>query len=155
MPYFHVVSYVFSRSKKTDTRYSCLIEASLINVSNRIRWSIWILWLLKPDWYCVINLLLSRYQISLALIILSTVLHKRNGSVVFCICIFFHKFWHRYKCGLFPYFKECLRYPICYWRFLGGKILRFREVLLGIGNGFYLVQLQYCGPCWGIPLILL
>ena len=63
MPYFQVVSYAFSRlKKKTATRCSFLIEASLINVSNWIRWSIGLLWLLKPDWYLVINLFISKYR---------------------------------------------------------------------------------------------
>ena len=77
MPYFQVVSYAFSRSKKTATRCSFLIETSLMNVSYRIRWSIGFLWLLIPDWYSVINLLVSKYQINLAFTILSSVLHTQ------------------------------------------------------------------------------
>ena len=60
MPYFHVVSYAFS-----------------INVFTRIKWSIELFRLLKQDWCSVINSLLSRYQINLALIILSSVLHTQ------------------------------------------------------------------------------
>ena len=39
MPYFHGVSYVFSRSKKIDTACSFLEKAFRIKVSKRTRWS--------------------------------------------------------------------------------------------------------------------
>ena len=64
----------FFEIEKTATRCSFVIEASLMNVSNRIMLSIVLLWLLEPDWYSVINLLVSKYQINLAFTILSNVL---------------------------------------------------------------------------------
>ena len=48
-----------------------------MNVSNQIRGSIGLLWLLKPDWYSVINSLVSKYQINLAFTILLNVLQTQ------------------------------------------------------------------------------
>ena len=54
MPYLHVVSEAFSKSKNTATTTSCsfLIKASRMKVSNLTKLSV-VLWSdLKPDWNC-------------------------------------------------------------------------------------------------------
>ena len=68
---------LFQDQKNPNTRCSFLIEASLINISNQIRRSIGLFWFLKPDWYSVINLLVSKYQINLEFTILSNVLQTQ------------------------------------------------------------------------------
>src|SRR5215469_6646889 len=56
IPYFHVVSYAFSRSKKTATTCSRFTKPSLTQVSKRTSWSTVLLFDLKPLWYLVMIL---------------------------------------------------------------------------------------------------
>ena len=77
IPCFQFASYAFSKTKKTVTTCWLLIKASLINVSNPAKWSSVLRWRRKPHWILVIKLLDSRNQVSLALIILSIVLHTQ------------------------------------------------------------------------------
>ena len=75
MPYFHIVSYAFSRSKNIATQCSFLINASRIKDSNRTKWSLIPYFIRKPACFPEITLFDSRNQTSLSLIILSIVLH--------------------------------------------------------------------------------
>ena len=56
MPYLHVVSYAFSRSKNIAKSCSFLTNASGIKDSNRTKWSL-VLWFLRnPAWFLEIKL---------------------------------------------------------------------------------------------------
>jgi len=77
MPYFHVVSYAFSRSKKTDTRCSRLTKSSRIKLSSLISWSLVLRFFRKPLWYSVKMLLFSKNHISRQLTSRSNVLQRQ------------------------------------------------------------------------------
>ena len=77
MPYFHVVSYTFWKSKKIDTSCSFLAKAFQIKVSKRTRWSkVFLPW---RNSHCTLNTspLDSRNHTRRALVILSMVLHMQ------------------------------------------------------------------------------
>jgi len=77
MPYFHVQSYAFSRSK--CCRW---IKASLIKDSKCTRWSVVLHCLQKLHWRGVMSLFLSKNQTSLLLTIRSITLHKQLVSAM-------------------------------------------------------------------------
>ena len=77
IPYHQVVSYAFSRLKKTTTTCSPLMKPSRIHDSKRTKWSTLHLCCLNPHWILVKMPLPSKKYISLLLIILSRSLHKQ------------------------------------------------------------------------------
>ena len=82
MPYFHVVSYTFWRSKKIDTSCSFLAKAFQIKVSKRTRWSeVFLPW---RNSHCALDksLLDSRNHTRRALVILSMVLHMQLARAI-------------------------------------------------------------------------
>ena len=79
LPYFQVVLYAFSKSKKTAMK--CCF-ASLMEISNRTTWFIVDLWLLKLHWELVIRLLDSINQTNFLLTIQPMVLKRQLASVI-------------------------------------------------------------------------
>ena len=77
MPYRHVVSYAFSRSKNTATACCFLMEALRRNVSNLTRWLRVERPRLKPHWYSEMRRSLSSVQTRQSLTILSMVLQMQ------------------------------------------------------------------------------
>ena len=82
IPYFQVVSYAFSKSKNTATTCSFLTKTSRIRVSSLTKLSLELHSERKSDWTGDIRLLISKYQTSLALIILSRVLQRQLVSAI-------------------------------------------------------------------------
>ena len=82
IPNLQVVSFAFSRSKKTAIRSCFWILLSLIEVSNLTTWSIVDCRFRKLHWELVISLLDSRYQTSLLFTIRSIVLHRQLVSAI-------------------------------------------------------------------------
>ena len=77
MPYRHVMSYAFSRSKNTATACCFLMKALRSNVSNLTRWSRVDRPRLKLHWYSEMRWSLSSVQMRRSLTILSMVLQMQ------------------------------------------------------------------------------
>ena len=95
MPYFHVVSYAFSRSKKINTACSFLAKAFRIKVTKRTRWSNVLLPWRNPHYIVEKSPLDSRNHTRRALIIRS--IRPNNLSLVclyLSLYISYLLFWH-------------------------------------------------------------
>ena len=84
MPYRHVVSYTFSRSKDTATACCFLMKALRRKVSNLTRWSRVDRPRLKPHWYSEMRRPVSSVQTRRSLTILSMVLQMHFGNGYYC-----------------------------------------------------------------------
>ena len=76
IPFFHIVSSPFTRSKKIAVRWSFLINATLV-VLSRFLCSVVFLLLRNPHWRWKIRSLNSKYQINISFSILTIILHKQ------------------------------------------------------------------------------
>ena len=74
IPYLHVVTYAFSRSKKIETTWLFLIRPLRVYILSLVSWSLVPWFHQNPLWYLDKMLCFSRYQISHELTILSIVL---------------------------------------------------------------------------------
>ena len=81
IPYFHAVSYAFSKSKNTAVKFFFYMKVSLMKVSSRIKWSMVPLLFQNPVCIFVMWPFVSRYHVSLLFITRSIVLQRQlvNG----------------------------------------------------------------------------